>query len=98
MLPAAQAGRRQARDASGDIGRSPSRLTGIRALWALEHRHNSAGESDRSSWLLSARTPHLGHGSAVLLPACPPGMVACVLSLCAPPCLAVRGARTAGSR
>jgi len=37
-LPASQAGSGDPRDASGDQGRSQSRLTGIGPLWQVEHR------------------------------------------------------------
>jgi hypothetical protein len=80
-LPASQAGARHAGDAPGDTGRSHYRLAGTGFLWSVEHRFHRAGESDRPSRRGSARTPHLGDGSAVLMPARPAGMVASVLSL-----------------
>ena len=52
-------------------------------LWTVEHRFHRAGESDRPTWRGSARTPHLGHGSAVPSPAGPSGVVAGLLSFCA---------------
>ena len=45
-----------------------------------------AGKSDRPTWGGCARSPHLGHSSAVSSPARPSAVVASLLSLCAPPC------------
>lgn len=54
----------------------------------------------RSSWLLSARTPHLGHLPTSLTASGPSGVVACVLALCSFSCLAARStcaaSRTSG--
>ncbi len=94
-LPTAQAGSGHARDAPGNRGRSHSRLTGNGPLWTAQHRHNSAGESDHSTWNSRSGASHLGDGSAVPTPFGPSGMVARVLSFCTPPCLAAGEARAA---
>jgi len=76
-------------------GGSPGRLTEIGLLWQVEHGVHWTGESDGSTWRSSARTPDLGDGSTVPAAAGQSGMVARLLSFCAPPCLAASGARTA---
>jgi hypothetical protein len=94
-LPTAQAGSRDARGAPGNRGHSQSRFTSNGFLWEIEHGVHRTGESDGSTWRGSARTPHLGNGTAVPTAAGQSGMVACVLSLCASPCIATSGARAA---
>jgi hypothetical protein len=94
-LPAAQAGSGHARDAPGDRGRSQSCLTGIRLYWTIEHGFYRAGESDGPAWGGSARTPHVGDGSAITTPAGSRGVVACVLSFRAPPPITTNGAGAA---
>jgi hypothetical protein len=81
-LPAAQAGACHASNAPGDTGRSYHRLAETGFLWTVEHGFHRAGSTNRPSRRGSARTPHLGHGSAVLMPARSSGMVESVLSLC----------------
>jgi hypothetical protein len=80
MLPAAQAGARQACDASRDTSRSRGRLTGDGLLRAAEHGFYRAGESDHPPWNSCAGSSHLGHGPADSTSARPPGVVASVLS------------------
>jgi len=95
MLPAAQAGSSDARDAARDRGRSQSGLARIRFLWTVEHRVHRAGESDHSSWGGSARTTDVGHVPTSSTTAGLTGVVARVLSLCASPPSTARGARAA---
>jgi hypothetical protein len=67
-------------------------------LWAAEHRFHRADESDRPPWRGSAGTSHVGHGEARPTTAGPFGMVASLVSFCAPPRSTTNGARAAGSR
>jgi len=95
MLPAAQAGPREARDASGDTGRSLGRLTGDGLLREVEHGVHRASKLDGASWRGRSRTTYLGHVSAVPTPDGPSGMVARLLSLCASSPITTSGARAA---
>jgi hypothetical protein len=81
-LPAAQAAARQARDASGNSGRSRGRLTGDGPLRAAEHGFYRAGESDHPAWKSRAGSSHLGDGSAVPTLVRSSGVAACLLSCC----------------
>jgi len=80
MLPAAQAGPRQARHASRDTSRSRSRLTGDGLFRPAEHRFYRASESDHPPCNSRAGSSKLGDGSADPTPVSSPGVVACVLS------------------
>src|SRR6266702_4577503 len=91
MLPAAQAGPRLTRDASGDTGRSLDRLTGDGLLRAAEYCFYRASQSDGPPWNSRAGSSNLGDGPAVSAPARPPGMVARLLSLRAAPCSSASG-------
>ena len=71
------------------------RLAGDGLLRTAEHRFYRAGESDRPSWGGGAGTPHVGHGPAGPTTAGSPGMVASVLSFCAPPRITPGSARAA---
>ena len=81
-LPPAQTGTGHARDAPWDRGRSHSRLTGDGLLRPAEHGFYRASQSDDQTWCGSARTPHLGDGSADATALRLSGVVARVLSLC----------------
>jgi hypothetical protein len=83
-LPAAQADEGYACDAPRNKRGSQGRLTKTGFLGAAEHRFYRASESDRPSWGGSAGTQHLGHGEARSTTLSPLGMVASLLSLCAP--------------
>src|SRR5207302_10077248 len=76
MLPTAQVGSGDARDASWNRRRSQSRPTGMRPLWSVEHRLYRAGSTDRPTWKSRAGSPYLGHSAAVSTPGSSPGMVA----------------------
>ena len=64
-LPTAQVGSGDPCDAAWNRGRSQSRLTGIRLLWAVEHGFYRAGESDRPrcAWPLWLAGPGPQHSS-----------------------------------
>jgi transposase-like protein len=94
-LPAAQAGAGLARDAPGDRGYSQGHLTGIRLFWQVEYRVHRAGESNRPTRNSGAGTPYLGHRPAVPTPVGPSGVVASLLSFCAPSPSAAGEARAA---
>jgi hypothetical protein len=79
----------------GNTGRSHGRSAGNGLLWAAEHRFYRAGESDRPTWRGSAGTTHVGHGPAGSTTAGTLGMVASLLSFCAPPCNTTDGAHAA---
>ena len=76
MLPTAQAGARDARDAPGNRGCSSAHLAALRFLWTAEHRFHRAGEFDRPARNSCAGPPYLGHSTAVSTPARPAGVVA----------------------
>ena len=94
-LPATQVGTRDARDASGNRGRSHRRLTEIGPLREAEYRFYRAGEFDLPPWGSSAGSSHLGHSAAVPTPARPFGVVARLLSLCSSACIPTSGLRPA---
>jgi hypothetical protein len=81
----------------GNRGCSRGRLTGIGSLRTAEHRFYRAGESDGPTWRGSAGPPDLGDGAAVPIPVGSFGVVAGLLSFCAPPRSAVREAWAAAS-
>ena len=91
MLPAAQAGPRLTRDASGDTGRSLDCITGYGLHRAAEHCFYRASQSDGPPWNSRAGSSHLGDGSAVSTPARPPGVVARLLSFRSSPCSSASG-------
>jgi hypothetical protein len=97
-LPTTQAGTCHARDAPLDTGRSQNRLAGTRFLWKVEHRFHRAGESDRPTWSGSAGSSNLGHFPTGSTPARPSGVLARLLSFCAPSPITASSSRAAGSR
>ena len=86
---------RHARDAPWDRGSSQKREASTGFLWTTEHGFHRASESARPPWRGSSRETDLGHCSAVPTAVSPSGVVACVLSICTPPCLAAGQARAA---
>ena len=92
VLPAAQTDWGHARDAAGDRSLSHSRLTGDGLFWLTQHRFHRASQSDRPSWNSCSRSTHLGHSTAISIPAGPSRVVAGVLSLCSSPPIAAGGA------
>ena len=62
----------------------PRNLAGVRIRGTVEHRVHRTGESDRPPGHSRAGTTDLGHGAAVSPTARPSGVVARLLSLCAP--------------
>ncbi len=91
----AQAGWGDARDASGNRECSHRCLTGTGPLWTAQHCLYRTGESDRPPWGSSTGSPDLGHRTTVSSTPGPSGVVAGLLSFCAPPHLTPSGLRAA---
>src|SRR5215471_6465252 len=98
MLPTAQAGSCQARDASGEPDRSLDCLAGNWLLREAEHRFYQAGESDYPTRDSRSGSSHLGDSEASPTLDCSPRVVACLLSFCASSPGTARGTCAAGSR
>src|SRR6266566_970739 len=95
MLPTTQTLACHARDAPGDRGRSHIRLTGDGLFRPAQHGFYRAGESDHPPWDRCAGSSHLGNGAAVPTSVSTPGVVARLLSFCAPSPITASGARAA---